>query len=66
MKEKENSPEELDEMKASNFSDTEFRVMIIRKLYSMKKGIETIKKDQSQIKNATLEINSILEGINSR
>ena len=37
MKEQENSPEEeLDEMEASNFSDREFRVMIIRILNSMK------------------------------
>ena len=44
MKERENSPEEeLDEMEASNVSDREFRVMIIRILNSMKKDIETIK-----------------------
>ena len=29
--------------------------MIIRILYSMKKDIETMKKDQSEIKNATSE-----------
>ena len=33
----------LDEMEASNSSDREFRVMIIRVLKSMKKDIETIK-----------------------
>ena len=45
MKEQENSPEkELDEMKTSNSSDREFRVMIIRILNSMKKDIETIKR----------------------
>ena len=44
IKEQENSPEEeLDEMEASNLSDREFRVMIIRILNSMKKDIETIK-----------------------
>ena len=38
MKEQENSPkEELDEMEASNLPHTEFRVMIIRILNSMKK-----------------------------
>ena len=41
MKEQENSPEELDEREASNLSHTEFRVMIIRILDSMKKGIKT-------------------------
>ena len=62
----ENSPEELDEMEASNLSDKEFRVMIIRILNRMKKYIDTIKNDQSEIKNAISEINNALEGINSR
>ena len=66
MKEQENSPEELDEMEASNVSDKEFRVMIIRILNSMKKCIETIKKNHSEIKNEISEINNTLEGINSR
>ena len=44
MKEQENSPEEeIDDMEASNLSDREFRVMIIRTLNNMKKDIETIK-----------------------
>ena len=56
MKEHKNSlEEELDEMEASNLSYREFTVMIIRMLNSMKKDIETIKKDQSEIKNATLK-----------
>ena len=38
MKTQENSPEELDEMKASNLSNREFRVMIIRILNRMKKN----------------------------
>ena len=66
MKEPENSPKELDEMEASNLSDREFRVMIIRILNSMKKDIEIIVKDQSEIKNAISEINNTLEGMNSR
>ena len=32
----------------------------------MKKDIETIKEDQSEIKNAICEINNTLEGLNSR
>ena len=47
MKVQENSPEELDEIEAINLSVREFRVMIISLLNSMKKDIETIKKDQS-------------------
>ena len=45
MKELESFPEELDEMEASNLSDREFRVIIIRILSNMKKDMETIKKD---------------------
>ena len=41
-------------MKASNLSDINFKVMIIRMLNSMKKDIETIKKDHSEIKNAII------------
>ena len=55
MKEQEqgNAPEkELDEMEASNLSDRDFIVIIIRILKCMKKDIETIKKDQSEIKIA--------------
>ena len=45
MKEQDNSPEEeLDETNASNLSDRDFRVMIIKTLNSMIKDIETIKK----------------------
>ena len=43
-------------MEASNLSDREFRVMIIRIFNSMKKDIETIKMDQSEIKNAIYKI----------
>ena len=62
MKEQVNSPEELDKMEASNLLDRDFRVMIIRIFNSMKKDIETIKKDQSEIKHAISEINNTLEG----
>ena len=44
MKEQENSLEELDEMEASNLSDREFRVIIIRILNSMKKRHRNHKK----------------------
>ena len=37
MKEQENFPEEIDEKGASNLSDREFRVLIIRVLDNMKK-----------------------------
>ena len=44
IKEQDYSPEEELEMEASNLSDREFRVMIMRILNSMKKDIRTIKK----------------------
>ena len=53
-------------METSNLSDREFRVIIIRILNSMKKYIEAIKKDQSEIKNAIYEVNNTREGISSR
>ena len=57
IKEQENPPEEeLSEMEASNLSDIEFRVMIIRILNSMKKRHTNHKKDQSEVKNAISEI----------
>ena len=65
-KEQVNSTEELDEMEASNLSDREFRVMMIRILNRMKKDIETIKKDQSEINNGISKISNTLEGINRR
>ena len=53
MKEQENFPEEkLNEMGASNLSDTELRVMIIRILNSIIKNIKTTMMDQSEIKMA--------------
>ena len=66
IKEKEDFPEELNEMEANNLSDIEFRVMIVRIRNNMKKDMETIKNDKSEIKNAISEINNMLEGINSR
>ena len=52
-------------MEASNLSDREFRVMIIRKMNSMKKD-RTTKNDQSETENAISEIKNTLGGINSR
>ena len=47
MKEREQSPKkELNDMEARNLSVTEFKVMVIQILNSMKKDVETIKEDQ--------------------
>ena len=53
-------------MEASNLSNREFGVMIIKILNGMKIDIETIEKDQLEIKNAIPEINNTLEGMNHR
>ena len=50
-------------MEECNLSDTEFGVMIIRILNSLKKDIESMKRDQAEIRNAISEINHALEGI---
>ena len=50
MEEQEDSPEEeLNEMETNDLSDTEFRVMIIKMLNSMKKEIETIKRTSQSL-----------------
>ena len=74
MKEKEESPEkELNEIEASNFSDTEFKVMVIRMLkelsgnyISMKKDIETMNKNQEEMKNTISEMKNTLKAIKRR
>ena len=48
-------------MESSNLSDREFRVMITRIYDSMKKDIETVIKNQAEIKNAISEINNTLK-----
>ena len=53
-------------MEVSNLSDTEFKVMVIRILNSMKKDIETMKNNQAQMKNSIYEMKNTLEGIISR
>ena len=67
MKEEEKSPEkELNEVEASNLSDIEFKVMVIRMLNSMRKDIETIEKNQSEIKSTIPEMKNTLKEIHSR
>lgn len=59
MKEQKKSPhKELNEMEVKNLADIEFKVMLIRMLKelsknytSMKRDTETMKKNQSEMKN---------------
>ena len=80
MKEKkESTKKNLREIKASNLSDIEFKVMVIRMLkeseiskelsgiyISMKTYIETLNKNNLEMKNAISEMKNTLEIINSR
>ena len=54
-------------MEASDLSDTEVKALVIRMLYSIKKqtNIETMKKDQPEMKNIISEMNT-LDKKNSR
>ena len=80
MKEKKESPDKrLNEIEARNLSDTEFKEMVIRMLKKlnenykelsgnfiiMKKYIETMNKNELEMKNAISEMNT-LERIKSR
>ena len=53
-------------MEASNLSDTQFNVMVIRMLNSMKKDIGSMKNNQAEMKNNIFEMKNTLERINTR
>ena len=67
MKEQNKTPEkELNKIETSNLLDEEFKTMIIRMLSefnenfnNIKKGIETIKKNQSEVKDTTETKNTL-------
>ena len=64
MKEQENSPEELNEMEASNLSGIEFKDY--KNAQQHEERSRNHKKGQSEKKNAVSEINNTWERINSR
>ena len=74
MKEKEESPEkELHEIEVIKLSDIEFKIMVIRMLkelnenyISMRKDIETMNKNQLEMKNETSDMKNTLGVITSR
>nr|KAF6433807.1 hypothetical protein HJG59_008869 [Molossus molossus] len=67
MKEQENSTERgINEMELSKLLEVQFRVMIMRKLNSMSKDIETMKTNQLEMKNHQAKIKNILERITNR
>ena len=57
---------ELNEMKASNLSDTEFKTLVIRMLKELTEDFSSIKKVQSETKHSLIEIKNNFHGNNSR
>ena len=78
VKEQDKTPEKkLNKMEANNLPDTEFKALVIKTLKELRgriddlseyfnKGIENVRKNQSEIKNTNTEMNNTLNGINSR
>ena len=67
MKVQEKPPKkDVNEIKAGYGSNIQFKVIVIRMLNRMEKDIETIKKNQSEVKTTVSEMKNTLEGINSR
>ena len=67
VKEQIKTPEkELNEMEISNLPDVEFKTLVIRMLKELSENLNSIKKIQSETKDALIEIKNNLQGNNSR
>ena len=67
MKEQMKTPEkEPNKMQISNLSDEEFKTLVIRLLKELSEDLNSIKKIQSEMKDALIEIKHNLQGNNSR
>ena len=67
MKEQIKIPEkELNKMEISNLSDAEFKTLVIKMLKKHSEDLNSIKKIQSETKDALIEIKKNLQGKNSR
>ena len=53
-------------MEISNLSDAEFKTLVIRMLKELSEDLNSIKKIQSETKDALTEIKNNLQGNNSR
>ena len=60
------SEKELNKMEISNLSDAEFKTLVIRMLKELSEDLNSLKKIQSEMKDALIEIKNNLQGINSR
>ena len=53
-------------MEISNLLDAEFKTLVIRMLKEFSENLNSIKKDQSEMKDTLTEMKNNLRGINSR
>ena len=67
MKEQIKTPgKELNEMEISTLSDAQFKTLVIRMLKELNEDLNSIKRIQSETKDALIEIKNNLQGNNSR
>ena len=67
MKEQIKTPEkELNELEISNIANAEFKTLVIRMLKEFGEDVSSIKRIQSETKDALIEIKKNLQGKNSR
>ena len=56
------SKKTLNEMEISNLADTEFKTLVIRMLKELSEDLSSIKRTQSEMKDALIEIKNNLQG----
>ena len=56
---------ELNEMLISNHSDAEFKTLVIRMVRELSEDLNSIKKNQTEMKDTLIEIKNNLQGTNS-
>ena len=67
MKEQIKTPEkEINTMEISNLSDVEFKTLVLRMLEELREDLSSIKKIQSETKDALIEIKNNIQENNSR
>ena len=59
------SKKELNKMEKSNLQDAEFKILLIRKLKELSEDLNSVKKNQSEMKEILTEMKNDLQGINS-
>ena len=57
---------ELNEMEISNLSDAGFKTLVVRMLKELSEDLNSMKKIQSEMKDALIETKNNLQGNNSR